>query len=675
MRQLAFHQWTVALALSLILVGVGVAGCGDGPGPTDAGLDGDTDSGVDGDVEVPVPSGCNPLAPEWDCLLPYPSDVFLVTDSSLPGGRRIDHGSPGLPIGSSGPVELVDSRPADGFSRVSNILALFPGGVDDSALVFHDDDLDTSTTAASPTALLDLERGELVAHFAELDPRANDAARQALVIHPLRPLRFGARYVVAISGLRDPEGELIEAPSGFARLRDGEAEGEPSLSPLVERYEDELFPALEAAGLVRQELQLAWDFTVASRANRAGDLLALRELALEALAASPPVFTVSPEQVEDDVDEHIARRVEGTIEVPMYLESTDFGAALVRDEAGEIQQNGTVDVDVLVSIPRSVAEGEERQLPGRLVQYGHGFFGTRAEIDKAFPRRFADETATVLAAVDWWGMAEADRLPIGSDIFEDLGRIFRFTDRVHQAMVNQLALSIALQSTMTEAPELAIDGELAYAPEALYFYGISNGHILGSTFVGLSPVVDRAALSSGGCDLSLIMFRSMPFGALLWMIEMVMEDPLDIQKFAAMGQVPLDRIEPATYLDFLVDEPLPGAPESRRLLVHAGIGDPYVPNLATELYARALELPLLAPAPRPVWGLDEAPGPIDGSALMEIDFHEPEPLPGTFAETPSEDNGIHQAARATAAAITQVDRFFRPDGAIEAVCDGPCDPD
>ena len=68
---------------------------GGNQGDADVGQDGDVDQdgdvGQDGDVEQDgdtppddIPEGCNPLAASWDCLLPYPSDVFLSTE----GGER-----------------------------------------------------------------------------------------------------------------------------------------------------------------------------------------------------------------------------------------------------------------------------------------------------------------------------------------------------------------------------------------------------------------------------------------------------------------------------------------------------------------------------------------------------------------------------------------------------------
>ena len=47
-------------------------------------------------------------------------------------------------------------------------------------------------------------------------------------------------------------------------------------------------------------------------------------------------------KVEDDVDEHIARRIEGTLTVPLYLEHSEPGAHIHRDADGAPAANGTI---------------------------------------------------------------------------------------------------------------------------------------------------------------------------------------------------------------------------------------------------------------------------------------------------------------------------------------------
>jgi hypothetical protein len=606
-----------------------------------------------------VPEGCNPLAAESDCLLPFPSDFFLVEDSALPSGHRVKLTDAAKLKTQSGTVfDFTELHPADGWSHGTQILALFPEGVDATSLPSVGS---PTATTSGPTVLLDAERGEGMLHFAELDPRAPGDERRALLLRPLVRLRNQARYIVALRGLKAKDGTLVPTPEAFRRIRDGQTKGDPILAPLAQRYEQEIFPALEAAGLPRAELQLAWDFTTESEENVTRDMLDVRRLALEAMEATPPRVSVS--EVKDDVDANIARRITGTLRVPLFLESAQPGALLARDTTGRVKQNGEVEVPFTLQIPRSV--WGQAVAPVRLVQYGHGFFGGQGEADGSFVRPFIQATKMVVLTVDWWGMTAADAPGLLGAIAGAPGQTLRFTDRVHQAMVNQIAVTQAARTTLKDVVALQDNGVLVYDPERTYFYGISQGHILGGTYLALSPHVTRGVLSVGGADFSLMMFRAKPFGLFLASIAQAVPDALDQQKFAALLQTGFDRIDPLTYAPHVLAAPYPGAPAARRVLAQYGLGDAQVPNVATALHARALGLVQQLPATREVPALPHQEGTLDGSALVQFDFQLPEPLPGTVADLPTQDNPVHEGVRRDTSGRQQVDRFLRPDGKVE----------
>lgn len=616
-----------------------------------------------------VPPGCNPLAHEGDCMLPYPSDFFSVEDASMPRGRGLSFPEPSLPHTDTG--EVVDpTRPwaSDGYSHLTPIFAVLPGGFDDANLPFHQDDLQASLGDDSPTVLLRAD-GQRVPHFAEVDPRVADPNRQALFIRPMVRLDDGARYIVALRHLKSAAGDDVVAPEGFRRLRDRDARGDPLLEPISDRYAREVFPVLKSAGVRRKELQLAWDFTTASRERVTGDMLTIRDAVIARFEVTPPPVTVTA--VTDDVDANIFRRVAGTLRVPLYMEHASGGALLNRDAEGALAQNGEAEVPFTLLIPRSVAAD-----PGsaRVLQFGHGFFGARDEIEGNFVPDFAERTGMVVIAVDWWGMSRADSVIIGGDLLGDLSEVGRFADRVHQGMANQLAVTYAVRTTLADVPEVSLGGQRVYDPAELYYYGISNGHILGGTYLTLSPHIERGVLSVGGAGFNLMMYRAEPFGPLISLIETEIGDRVQQQKLTALLQFELDRFDPITYAPLMFDEPLPGAPAGRRLLMQIGIGDASVPNVASHVHARTLGLAQLTPSPRVVPGLADAAAPHDGSALVEFDFGFPDPLPGTYAEIPVVGNSAHEDVRRNEAGIQQVDALLRPAGRIENFCAGPCDP-
>ncbi|MCY1019897.1 hypothetical protein [Pyxidicoccus sp. MSG2] len=650
---------------------------GEDSGTADAGDDagssgedsGTPDAGGDAGTQLPpleVTQGCNPIAAEHDCLLPFPSDYFLAEDATLPSGHRVRLTEAAkLKMPDGGSFDFTDLHPADGWSHGTQVLALFPGGVDATNLPAL-----ASPTAATTgsTVLLDAERGEGVLHFAELDPRASSDARRALFVRPLARLRNGARYIVALRGLKAKDGTPVPVPEGFRRIRDGQTAGDPLLAPIAARYEEDVFPALAAAGVPRAELQLAWDFTTESEENVTRDMLDVRSLAMEALAATPPAVTVT--EVKDDVDANVARRIKGTILVPLFLESTQPGALLTRDTQGRVRRNGEAAVPFTLQIPRSV--WGQGVAPVRFIQYGHGFFGSQAEADGLFVRPFIQATQTVVMTVDWWGMSNVDAPGVLQAMGSNPTQTLRFTDRVHQGMANQLAVTYAARTTLKEVPELQDKGVLVYDPEQTYFYGISQGHILGGTYVALSPHVSRAVLSVGGADFSLMMFRARPFSPFLNSIAQTVPDALDQQKFAALTQTGFDRIDPMTYARHVLTDLYPGAPASRRVLAQYGLGDASVPNVATELHARAMGLTQQLPATWRVPLLAAQEGAIDGSGLVQFDFGLPAPLPGTEANLPAQDNAVHEGVRRDDEGREQVNRFLRPDGQVEVTCSGIC---
>ena len=601
-----------------------------------------------------IAEGCNPLAAEWSCLLPYPSDWFLVDG-------RVQIPSQALPAG-------VDIRrfPADGYSHQAHIIAHFPAGVDASGLTPAGPDLSHSVADESPTLLIEADTGERVLHVSEVDPRASDPTRRALILRPMERLKNGTRYIVALRNLG------VDPPEGFRRLRDGQAAGDPALEPLAARFEPEVFGPLEAAGLSREELVLAWDFTTESQESVVGDMLRVRELVLAALDAAPPAVTVI--EVIADPSPEIGQQIEGTLTVPLYLDQSEAGALLHRDESEQVAANGTAEVPFTVLIPKRFTSGEIAG-PLRLIQYGHGFFGDRGEIEGSFVRGLANELGVGVMAVDWWGMDASDKSVVADRLFNDPKNTLIFIERIPQGMANQMALTVAAQEAFGTLPEFQADGAYLFDPEQIYFYGISQGHILGGTFFALSPHFQKGVLSVGGAGFSHMMMRSRHFTEFLQLMQVHTGDALEQSIIVAMTATGVDRMDPLTYAPYVFDEPLPGAVSNRQLLVQIGVGDTQVPRISGHLHARALGLSLLRPEVAPISGLKEADAPLDGSALVEFSFGIPAPRPGVLAMPSEEDNEVHEAVRRTVASRTQIDAFFRPGGLIEQTCDGVCDPE
>ncbi|MGB0641028.1 MAG: hypothetical protein ACPGTU_16945, partial [Myxococcota bacterium] len=261
---------------------------------------------------------CDPIAPTL-CGLPFPSTFYMVASDTSETGWQINFGEKTLPRN----FNLVQTLPTyinekDGFSPLTPAIAHLPDATADG-LISHLD-IGRYEDSEAKTVILNLDSGERVPHFAEIDESGLDPDRKMLILHPVEPMEHGGHYAVGIRNVTNSAGELVAASDGFAALRDGD--GTSSSDPLVtERqdwYDDTLFPALEATGFAQNDLQLAWDFVVASRDGVTGKSLWMRDDLYDRLGTDGPPYVIT--SIEEDVNESTARRVYGEMTVPLYTE-------------------------------------------------------------------------------------------------------------------------------------------------------------------------------------------------------------------------------------------------------------------------------------------------------------------------------------------------------------------
>jgi hypothetical protein len=634
------------------------------------------------DSEVPpipldIPEGCNPLAPEHDCFFPWPSDFFLQPDPTLPSGQRVVlEGAARMSNEDDLEVDFLTLHPADGFSHHPIIAAYFEGGVDTAFFNTWLDDPAPSVQADHRTLLLDTVTGELVPHFTETDARREAASRAALYIRPLVRLENSRRYVVALQRLSRATDSLpIPAPSGFAALRDGTPTTAPALEALRDRWETGVFAPLAELGVERSGLVLAWDFTTQSFEHVTRDMVRARELALAGPAVPEvTVRTARGEGLDEPLDEALqpdmARHITGTIRVPLIMDSPGVGASLLRDDAGQVTTSGFSEARFSLWVPQSVYD-PENPTPTRVLQFGHGFFGGLGEVDGS-QLGPANEGGWILAGIEWWGMTTDDSAVVVDSIVSAPADTFRFVDRVHQAMVNYTTLTRALRTSLRDLPALQVDGTPLIDPDQVYFYGISQGHILGGTWMALADDIPRGVLHVGGASFTLMMSRAAPFSAFLQFIAFKVADQLRVQQFVAMAATSMDRIDPITWTPVLRE-----AIETtdRRILMQVAVGDGTVPNVGSYLHARALGLPVIAPAVEVPVLLDSVTVPAEGSDISALQ------VVGYGVETrrdlraliaPGADC-IHNHLRRQGFALDQISAFLAPGGRIVEVCEGACE--
>jgi hypothetical protein len=602
------------------------------------------------------------------CLLPFPSSTFLRPDPGTRTGLRVNIESEAMPLNRDRRrIDPAEYNTFDGFSPGAVLIAIFTEGVDLAASRTSPiTNIARSLEEDSPTVLLDATTGERVLHFVELDEQATIPSKKTFMIRPGVRLSEMRRYIVAIRGLVDQQGNAVEARRPFAILRD-------QLDTPVETIEarrpamEEIFAILAGAGVERDDLILAWDFTVASTESLTSRALSIRDQGLAANGPGAPPFEVT--SVEEDVDSNILRRVRGVFTVPLFMQSAIPPTKMNLDANGVPVQNGTATAPFIVNIPRSaVADGVAH--PARPVVYGHGLFGDGTEANAGHLRAFSNRVNVMFAGTDWIGMSEEDLMPV-QRMIRDLSDFSIIPDRLQQAMLNFILLGRLLiaEDGFASHPAFQLDGAELMDRSELYYYGLSQGGIQGGTYLALSPDTKRGVLGVGASNYSILLQRSIDFIPFQFILNGFYGDQLDRALLYPLLQMVWDRAEPNGYLSHLVADPLPGS-QAKKVLLQPGVNDSQVGSIGTEIQARSLGIPAMAPSALPAFGIAETEAPFDGSAYVPYDVGGvAPPLTNT---PPTVENGVHEAVRRLTAAQDQIDAFLRPDGRVENFCGGAC---
>ncbi len=597
---------------------------------------------------IDVPAECNPLGGA-SCVTPWPSSVYLRADATSPTGVRLDLTLGAVPANVDG-IEL-DPTPLarrTGFSPAAQIFTAFPGGVDDANLVFHDD-IAASLTDASPTVIVDMETGERVAHFAELDANARmQYDQQALYIRPVQRLEGGRRYAVGVrKSLLARGGGALPVPPGFQAVLDGAVTDHARLEEIRPQLE-EAIAALGTAGVPSTDLVVAWDFITADDASVLADTGAARDAALAAMGdeAADVAYRVVVDQAPYPDDVAIARRVIIEYDVPAVAD--DDG--LIRDGSGTPIVSGTSTATAVLMIPACATAANKA---GILI-FGHGFFGNTEEAQGGVLRRVARDLCMVVVGGVWRGMS-SDDLAFAFGALNDGNKGLAFGERIVQGIVDFIALEQLARGKL--ATEVLIDDADASIvdPSRAYFYGISQGHILGTTFFAWDPHLTRGVFHVGGAGWGMLFERSTNWVTFNLGLSGAYDDPLDRVVMQQMMQMAFDYTEPAHVSALALRGGLPGTP-AKQYLLQMSVGDAQVTNLASQLQARTMGLPLLAPALDVPFGLEETEGPLASGFVMFTE--EPTPLPPVTNMLNGEGNSAHGDLRRRQAVVDQIGTFL-----------------
>ena len=637
-----------------------------------------------GSIDVPLPNdpaSCDPLGGER-CYLPFPNDYFTVPDRRTDTGRRVRFGADTLPANTAGVhIDPTELNRNDGFSPGSAISVLLPGLDLAASGAAPVTDMARSLDRRAPIVIVDADTGKRHPYWAELDAGAPDDAHRLLFVRPTENFREGHRYIVALRNLVDTDGAEIAASPAFRAYRDRLNTHDPRLESRRDHMES-LFRKLRHVGVDRDELVLAWDFTVASKRNLSERVLAMRDDAFAKLGRGAPDFQVT--SVVASTRANLLREVSGTYQVPNYLTGTATGAVLNNGNgvgSSPIpRQNGMLTARFICTVPTSAVGADGSAHPTRAALYGHGLLGSAREVLGA-GSRFATVSNTTYCATWWIGMSEDD-VPSVLASLQDLSKFRTQPDRLQQSMVNFLYLGRLLKHADGFASDPAFqaaDGTPLLDLRHLEFVGTSQGGILGGATSAIAQDWTRALLAVPAMNYSTLLDRSVDFDVFALAYDPNYPDRVDREVGMLAIQMLWDRGENNGYAQHLTDEPYRNTPRKRVLLFEA-FGDHQVANVATEVMARTYDARVRVPALAdgrsadvdPFWDLGEVRRFPDrrGSYLVVWDFGTPTPPVENVPNRAGEDP--HGMGRGQLEVLLLAQGFLERGELVDTCAGGPC---
>lgn len=637
-------------------------------------------------VEGTRPGCVNLDLDEGGCLLPWPSSALLD-----PSGH-IDLPDESMPANARGVRVAPDPwEGADGFSPMTSMIVRIAGTVDASVLSsWRETDETVGEPSASPTLLIDTTATghPLVRHFAEVEDAAAGDTFTTLYLRPAQRLPEHHHFVVAIRRLVDTEGRPVRPSASFAALRDGTPTDAPELEQMRAHFESEVFEPIAPYVAGRGDLVVAWDFWTGAAPT--SDLFAMRDDAFTHLGE----LGCSIDTDEVATSDPGARLITGRFEVPYFLD------APCEDDLGHPTWIGDLDTDGVSTtsdgtclarfwalIPASAPSASDVHL----VQYGHGFATSGRELDTAgVLEPILERTQSIGIATDFLGLSDfaprASTTPLdpGGDAgailagLQDLSRFDAVDHRIMQGLIAQALLPHVFRAGC--ADQIAAEHRpVSWSSDPTRWVGNSEGAIFGPTVAALAPTdapYDRLALGVGGMSYPIMLPRSCDFAAarppapsLASVFERAYRGPLDRHLLMVMFATHWDRTEGASFAQFLVGASAPG------ILYQTAVDDLGTPEVAGEIAARTLELPVLVTSSEHAsdtmpFGLAPA-GASPSRAFVSFDFGDSPPPPDGPTASPAVCAAAagdvtmdpHERVRRDAQAQNQIVAFFE-SGAI-----------
>ena len=161
-----------------------------------------------------------------------------------------------------------------------------------------------------------------------------------------------------------------------------------------------------------------------------------------------------------------------------------------------------MEADFLVRIPCSVRAWTGRIGPGGRApscNTATDCWGSKGEANGGYLREMADRYGFILFAMDWTGFMEDDRLGITlmlgalDEAHTNASHFGIVSERASQGLVEKVVGLRMMLTDMVDHPDFQHEGQSLIDPDRRYYYGNSQGAIMGAALMGLSPDLTRGA--------------------------------------------------------------------------------------------------------------------------------------------------------------------------------------
>jgi hypothetical protein len=284
----------------------------------------------------------------------------------------------------------------------------------------------------------------------------------------------------------------------------------------------------------------------------------------------------------------------------------------------------------------------------------------------------AQNEGYVLMAMDWRGMSTYDLLLVVKILISKPHQFESVRDNLIQGYGCKYALQHFARHSLLSVDWFKFptseNSKLQNATPtynndipASVFYGVSQGGILGAGYTALSGItglIDRSIIGSGGTPFALILTRSRDFLIYDQLLLINFYKNRHVRMLLALIQIAWDSVEGSGVLAPPLNELFPST------LIQAGLGDSIVSAYSTEVLSRAYNASMLPKSPELILGVPTFSSPTSKNQSIKVILTELIYLNEFALISPHNDfksslnNAIHACLRRDSAMVQEIILFI-----------------